>query len=183
MRAILEGIRLALRSIARSPLRASLTVLGILIGVAAVVIVTALGAGARDRVATPAESLSAAGISAVHPKQFPGPHQQHDQHRGGAAPDRGGPSIGTLNGSFNYSGTDLRNPNLFGFVDTGSNTGMNANVSWRHIFTREFTGVLNYNFSRYSGSNTPYFANRQNIAGRPASPATTRTPPIGDRPT
>ena len=71
-----------------------------------------------------------------------------------------------LNGSFNYSGTDLRNPNLFGFVDTGSNTGMNANVSWRHIFTREFTGVLNYNFSRYSGSNTPYFANRQNIAGQ-----------------
>ncbi len=59
MRAILEGIRLALRSIARSPLRASLTVLGILIGVAAVVIVTALGAGARDRVAGQIQSIGA----------------------------------------------------------------------------------------------------------------------------
>src|SRR5580658_1305276 len=59
MRAILEGIRLALRSIARSPLRASLTVLGILIGVAAVVIVTALGAGARDRVANQIQSIGA----------------------------------------------------------------------------------------------------------------------------
>ena len=57
--AVLEGIRLALRSIARSPLRASLTVLGILIGVAAVVIVTALGAGARDRVAAQIQSLGA----------------------------------------------------------------------------------------------------------------------------
>jgi putative ABC transport system permease protein len=59
MRAVLEGIRLALRSIARSPLRASLTVLGILIGVAAVVIVTALGAGARDRVAAQIQSIGA----------------------------------------------------------------------------------------------------------------------------
>ncbi len=57
MRSILEGIRLALQSIARSPLRASLTVLGILIGVAAVVIVTALGAGARDRVAGQIQSI------------------------------------------------------------------------------------------------------------------------------
>ncbi|MBV9948461.1 MAG: hypothetical protein JOZ69_16540, partial [Myxococcales bacterium] len=50
MRALLDGILSALRAIARSPLRASLTVLGILIGVAAVVTVTALGSGARDNV-------------------------------------------------------------------------------------------------------------------------------------
>jgi putative ABC transport system permease protein len=50
MRAILDGIASALRSIVRNPLRASLTVLGVLIGVAAVVTVTALGAGARDNV-------------------------------------------------------------------------------------------------------------------------------------
>ena len=41
------------RSIVRSTLRASLTILGILIGVAAVVTVTALGAGARDQVSDP----------------------------------------------------------------------------------------------------------------------------------
>jgi len=56
-RALLDGIRLALRSVARSPLRASLTVLGILIGVAAVVTVTALGSGARDRVSDQIQSI------------------------------------------------------------------------------------------------------------------------------
>ena len=59
MRAILDGIRLALRAIARNPLRASLTVLGILIGVSAVIIVTALGTGARDSVGSQIQSLGA----------------------------------------------------------------------------------------------------------------------------
>ena len=57
MLAILDGIRLALRAIARNPLRASLTVLGILIGVSAVIIVTALGSGARDSVGAQIQSL------------------------------------------------------------------------------------------------------------------------------
>jgi putative ABC transport system permease protein len=48
MREILVGIRLALRAVQRNVLRAALTVLGILIGVASVVSITALGAGARD---------------------------------------------------------------------------------------------------------------------------------------
>jgi len=57
VRALLDGIRLSLRAVARSPLRASLTVLGILIGVAAVVTVTALGAGARERVSAQIQSV------------------------------------------------------------------------------------------------------------------------------
>jgi putative ABC transport system permease protein len=57
MRAILEGIVLALRAVIRAPMRASLTVLGILIGVAAVVTVTALGSGARANVAAQIEAL------------------------------------------------------------------------------------------------------------------------------
>ena len=57
MRALLDGVRLALRAIARNPLRASLTVLGILIGVSAVIIVTALGSGARDSVGAQIQSL------------------------------------------------------------------------------------------------------------------------------
>ncbi len=48
MRTLLSGIRLAFRAIARAKLRAALTILGILIGVAAVVIVVALGTGTRD---------------------------------------------------------------------------------------------------------------------------------------
>ncbi|HZU85028.1 MAG TPA: ABC transporter permease [Polyangiaceae bacterium] len=57
MRGILDGAISAARSIARSPLRASLTVLGILIGVAAVVTVTALGSGARDNVARQIQAI------------------------------------------------------------------------------------------------------------------------------
>ncbi|HEY6461505.1 MAG TPA: ABC transporter permease [Polyangiaceae bacterium] len=57
MRSLLDGIRLALRAIVRSPLRASLTVLGILIGVSAVVTVTALGDGARENVSKQIQSI------------------------------------------------------------------------------------------------------------------------------
>ncbi|HEY8087589.1 MAG TPA: ABC transporter permease [Polyangiaceae bacterium] len=57
MRALLDGVRLALRAIVRSPLRASLTVLGILIGVSAVVTVTALGDGARENVSRQIQSI------------------------------------------------------------------------------------------------------------------------------
>ncbi len=50
MMAILAAIRLALRAIIRAKLRSSLTVLGILIGVAAVVIVVALGTGVQKQI-------------------------------------------------------------------------------------------------------------------------------------
>jgi putative ABC transport system permease protein len=55
--ALLTGVRLAVLAIVRSTLRASLTILGILIGVAAVVTVTALGSGARERVASQIEGM------------------------------------------------------------------------------------------------------------------------------
>jgi putative ABC transport system permease protein len=57
MRAIVSGVLLALVAIRRNVLRASLTVLGILIGVMAVVAITALGAGARDSVGTKIQAL------------------------------------------------------------------------------------------------------------------------------
>jgi putative ABC transport system permease protein len=57
MRTLWNAVRIALRAIRRNALRASLTVLGILIGVAAVVTVTALGAGARDKVASQIQSI------------------------------------------------------------------------------------------------------------------------------
>jgi putative ABC transport system permease protein len=57
MRALLDGIRLAIRAVVRNPMRASLTVLGILIGVAAVVTVTALGSGAREHMAQQIQAI------------------------------------------------------------------------------------------------------------------------------
>jgi putative ABC transport system permease protein len=57
MNLLWESLRLALRSMARSGLRSALTVLGVLIGVAAVVIVVALGQSARDQIGNQIESL------------------------------------------------------------------------------------------------------------------------------
>jgi putative ABC transport system permease protein len=50
VRGVFAAVRIAFRAIARSKLRAALTILGILIGVAAVVIVVALGTSTRDAV-------------------------------------------------------------------------------------------------------------------------------------
>ncbi len=57
MSSFLTAIRIAFTAIRRNVLRATLTVFGILIGVAAVVIVTALGAGARDSVGHQLDSI------------------------------------------------------------------------------------------------------------------------------
>jgi len=57
MTALLSAFRLSLTSILRNKLRTSLTMLGILIGVAAVVVTTALGAGARAQINSQIESL------------------------------------------------------------------------------------------------------------------------------
>jgi putative ABC transport system permease protein len=54
---VIDSIRIALRQIRKSGIRSVLTVLGILIGVAAVVVVTALGDGARKSVGSQIESL------------------------------------------------------------------------------------------------------------------------------
>src|SRR6478609_3466567 len=54
---MLNAIRIAFRAIRRNGLRSFLTVLGILIGVSAVVIVTALGTGARENVSKQVESF------------------------------------------------------------------------------------------------------------------------------
>ena len=59
MSVLFVAVRIALRAIVRSKLRAALTILGILIGVAAVVIVVALGTGVRARVLGEISSLGA----------------------------------------------------------------------------------------------------------------------------
>ena len=54
---LVSAFFLALRAVWRNKLRATLTVLGILIGVLAVVLVSALGAGARDSVTSAIASI------------------------------------------------------------------------------------------------------------------------------
>jgi putative ABC transport system permease protein len=59
VRGLLAAIKIAFRAIARSKLRAALTILGILIGVAAVVIVVALGTSTREAITRRFSSLGA----------------------------------------------------------------------------------------------------------------------------
>lgn len=57
MSALASAVRLALVALARSKLRSALTVLGILVGIAAVVVVVALGEGASGKIGGRIESL------------------------------------------------------------------------------------------------------------------------------
>ena len=74
MRILSSGL-LAFRAIVQNPLRASLTVLGILIAVAAVVTVDALGAGGRDHVSRQIDGLGSNFILV-----FPQPSQASGAH-------------------------------------------------------------------------------------------------------
>ena len=57
MRGLWPALMVAMLALRRQALRSTLTSLGILIGVAAVVIVVSLGRGARERVGSELESL------------------------------------------------------------------------------------------------------------------------------
>lgn len=59
MRAFVEAVRIGVAALLRARLRSFLTTLGILIGIAAVVVVTALGKGARQSVGSQIDSLGA----------------------------------------------------------------------------------------------------------------------------
>lgn len=82
MQQLIPNIRLALRSLARNPLRTTLTMLGIIIGVAAVLTMIALGTGARGSVA---DEVGAAGTNLVFVKS--------------GNYTRGGSSVGIVSGA------------------------------------------------------------------------------------
>jgi len=77
-----ESLRIALRALGRNKMRTGLTMLGMIIGVGAVITMVALGAGATKRVT---ESISALGTNLV--MVFPGGQGQHRGPLGGG----GGP--------------------------------------------------------------------------------------------
>jgi hypothetical protein len=69
-------------------------------------------------------------------------------------------------GGLGYSGNDSSSPNIFGFTDTGSGRGINANVSYTHNFTSRIISTLNYTFSRNRSLTSPFFAFQDNVAAR-----------------
>jgi hypothetical protein len=69
-----------------------------------------------------------------------------------------------LNGGISYQGNDNANPNIFGFLDSGTGRNMNTNISWGHNFQTRLINNLRYTFSRSRNLTTPFFANRENVA-------------------
>jgi hypothetical protein len=67
--------------------------------------------------------------------------------------------------SIGYQHSDSRNPNVFGFIDSGTNSGINVNLSYTHTFSRKVIETISYNFSRSRSDLSPFFANRENVAG------------------
>lgn len=82
MQQLIPNIRLALRNLARNPLRTALTMLGIVIGVAAVLTMIALGTGARGSVV---DEVGSAGTNLVFVKS--------------GNYTRGGSSVGIVSGA------------------------------------------------------------------------------------
>ena len=55
--------------------------------------------------------------------------------------------------------------NLFGFLDTSDQLGINTSVNWEHRFGHYLFSDFGYQFSRLATHVTPYFKNRENVSG------------------
>jgi hypothetical protein len=70
----------------------------------------------------------------------------------------------TINFGVGYQGSSSITPNLLQFIDTGSGSGINANLAWSRAITARVIQSLRYTFSHSRQLSTPYFAYRQNVA-------------------
>ncbi len=70
-----------------------------------------------------------------------------------------------LSGGLGYQGGNSSNPNIFGFLDSRTSRGLNANASWSHNFTTRIISNLSYRFSRNRNLSSPYFSNLRDIEG------------------
>ncbi|HUX66854.1 MAG TPA: carboxypeptidase regulatory-like domain-containing protein [Terriglobales bacterium] len=68
-------------------------------------------------------------------------------------------------GSFNLQSIRSDSPNLFGFLDTHTSLGLNADLTYRHGFTPYLYGTFGFAYSRMAIATTPYFARRENVSG------------------
>lgn len=68
-------------------------------------------------------------------------------------------------GGYAFESTRSGSVNLFGFVDSTSVLGMNANIHWMHRYTPHLFVTTSYTFSRLRTKLRPSFENRTNISG------------------
>ena len=69
-----------------------------------------------------------------------------------------------LSGTLQLQSSRTDNPNLFGFLSTGSQLNDASTVNWRHTFRSQFFVNLGYQFTRNSTRNVPFFAQRFNVS-------------------
>ena len=69
-----------------------------------------------------------------------------------------------LSGTLQLQSSRTDNPNLFGFLATGSQLNDASTVNWRHTFSSQFFINLGYQFTRNSTRNVPFFAQRFNVS-------------------
>jgi hypothetical protein len=81
-----------------------------------------------------------------------------------------------INFGLAYQGSNSVSPNLFGFTDTGSGRGINANLGWSRNITARLTNSLQSSFSRMRQLSSPYFANRENVAAELKIAGTSQNP-------
>ena len=82
----------------------------------------------------------------------------------------------TINFAVGYQNSSTVTPNLFQFIDTGSGSGINANVAWSRTITTRVINNLHYNFSHSSLLALPFFAFRQNVAAELNIAGTSQNP-------
>lgn len=70
-----------------------------------------------------------------------------------------------VNGGVQYQVSRSVNPNVFGFTDTSTNNGINANVSDIYHFSVRTIATTTYSYSQNTQHATPYFSNKSNIEG------------------
>ena len=71
-----------------------------------------------------------------------------------------------VNGSLQYQRSSNINPNVFGFVDNGTNNGVNASAGYIYHFTTRLIATTRYSYSKNTVLGTPYFANLTNVEGQ-----------------
>ncbi len=81
-----------------------------------------------------------------------------------------------VNFNVQIQGRDGTNPQLFGYRDDSTGSGMSAQAGYNHSFAPRFNSSLNWNFSRNNSKLAPYFAYTNNVAAELGITGTSQDP-------
>jgi hypothetical protein len=69
-----------------------------------------------------------------------------------------------LSGNYAWQSTRTDTPDVFGFLDTGRVSGMNAGLNYRRSFNQRTFASFGYTFSRFRNELRPYFSGSRNVS-------------------